>query len=172
MTPEAVAIIERLFKALIFVPMIALVGWWIFSSWLDKTLDLQEAGIGFFLLGTAFFLGVISIVRGGWGFLGIVAFIYLALIGLLVWEVIYWRRREKEHHLSEVARYQDAIEHDPANAAAYSFLAQNLLALSRFDEAETALNAALELDPQSKRDRRLLRQAKERRTRVKWQRTD
>ena len=172
MTLEAIAIIERIFKAMIFVPMIALVGWWLFTNWLDRTLSLEETVTGFFLLGAAFVLGVISIISGGWGFLGVIAVVYLALVALLVWEYIYWRRREREHHLSEIARYQQAIEQDPTNAAAYSFLGENLLSLRRFDEAQEAVEKALQLDPESKRDRRLLRLAKERRPQYPWRRTD
>ena len=172
MTPEALDIIERLFKALIFVPTIALIGWWIFTNLLDRTLTLEEAATGFLLLGAAFALGVISIISGGWGFLGVIAVVYLALVALLVWEYIYWRRREREHHLSEITRYQQAIEQDPTNAAAYSFLGENLMRLRRFDEAQEAFEKALQLDPESKRDRRLLRLAKERRPQYPWRRTD
>ena len=172
MTPEAIAFIERIFKAMIFVPMIGLVGWWLFTNWIDRTLSLEEAVTGLFLLGAAFVLGVISIISGGWGFLGVIAVVYLALVALLVWEYIYWRRREREHHLSEIARYQQAVEQDPTNAAAYSFLGENLLSLRRFDEAQVAVEKALQLDPESKRDRRLLRLAKERRPQYPWRRTD
>jgi tetratricopeptide (TPR) repeat protein len=172
MTPEALAIIERLFKALIFVPTIGLVGWWIFTNWLDRTLSLEETVIASLLLGAAFALGVVSIIAGGWGFLGVIAIVYLALVALLVWEYIYWRRREREHHLSEIARYQQAVEQDPTNAAAYSFLGENLLRLRRFEDAQEAVEKALQLDPESKRDRRLLRLAKERRPQYPWRRTD
>lgn len=172
MTPEALDIIERLFKALIFVPTIALIGWWIFTNLLDHTLSLEEAAVASALLLAAFILGVISIVRGGWGFLAVIAVVYLAIVGLVVWEYIYWRRREREHHLAEIDRYRQAVERDPTNAAAYSFLGENLLRLSRFDEAQEALEKALRLDPESKRDRRLLRLAGERRPQYPWQRTD
>jgi tetratricopeptide (TPR) repeat protein len=171
-TPEAFAIIERLFKAAILVPTLGLISWWIFTNWLDHTLTLQEAVVGFSLVGAAFLLGVISIIRGGWGFIGILALVYAAILALAVWEYVYWRRRERDHCQSEVARYRSAIEKDPANAAAYSFLAENLLKLSRFDEARAALDRALELDPQSERDRRLLKQAEERRAHIAWRRTD
>jgi tetratricopeptide (TPR) repeat protein len=170
--PEVLAIVERLFKAAILVPTLGLVSWWIFTNWLDRTLTLQEAVIGFCLVGSAFLLGVISIIRGGWGFLGILALVYAAILVLAAWEYVYWRRREREHCLSEVARYRSAIERDPMNAAAHSFLGENLLKLSRFDEARAALDRALELDPQSERDRRLLKQAEERRARIAWRRTD
>ena len=81
MTPEAIAFIEGIFKAMIFVPMIALVGWWLFTNWLDRTLSLEEAVTGLFLLGAAFVLGVISIISGGWGFLGVIAVLMVAVLG-------------------------------------------------------------------------------------------
>jgi len=171
-TPDLIAIIERLFKALIFVPTIALVAWWIFSAWLDRTLGAQEAWIGLGLLATTFALGVISIIAGGWGFLGIIALVYLAVVALTAYEYTYWRRREHEHYLAEVERYKAAIERDPSNAAAYSFLGEACLRLGRFDEAEAAFELALELDPESKRDHRLLRLARQRRTQYPWVRTD
>jgi tetratricopeptide (TPR) repeat protein len=171
-TPEVLGIIERLFKAAILVPTLGLVSWWIFTNWLDRTVTLQEAVIGYCLVGAAFLLGVISIIRGGWGFIGILALIYAAILALAVWEYVYWRRRERDHCQSEVARYRSAIEKDPMNAAAYSFLGENLLKLSRFEEARAELEKALELDPQSARDRRLLREAEERRARIPWRRTD
>jgi len=172
MTPDLIAIIERLFKALIFVPTIGLVAWWIFSAWLDRTLGAQEAWIGLGLLATAFALGVISIIAGGWGFLGIIALVYLAVVALTAHEYTYWRRREHDHYLAEVERYKAAIERDPSNAAAYSFLGESCLRLGRFDEAEAAFELALELDRESKRDRRLLRLAQQRRTQYPWVRTD
>jgi cytochrome c-type biogenesis protein CcmH/NrfG len=172
MTPDLIAIIERLFKALIFVPTIALVAWWIFSAWLDRTLGAQEAWIGLGLLATAFALGVISIIAGGWGFLGIIALVYLAVVVLAAYEYTYWRHRERDHYLAEVERYKEAIKRDPSNVAAYSFLGEACLRLGRFDEAEAAFELALELDPDSKRDRRLLQLAQQRRTQYPWMRTD
>jgi tetratricopeptide (TPR) repeat protein len=172
-TAELVSVIERFFKALIFVPIIGLVTWWILSNWLvEQTLKAEEALIGLFFVAVAFFLGVSSIVAGGWGFLGVLAFVYLGLLALGVWQYVYWRRREHEHWLSEVDKYRDAIDRDPRNAAAYSFLGEACLRLSRFEEAQAALEMALELDPASKRDQRLLRQARERRSQIPWLRSD
>jgi tetratricopeptide (TPR) repeat protein len=171
-TPELVAIIERTFKALIFVSILGLIAWWIFTNWLEGALAVEEAVIGFGLTALAFCLGVSSIVAGGWGFLGILAFVYLGLLALGVWQYVYWRRREHEHWLSEIDKYRDAIDRDPRNAAAYSFLGEACLRLSRFEEAQAALEMALELDPASKRDQRLLRQARERRSQIPWLRSD
>jgi tetratricopeptide (TPR) repeat protein len=172
MTPEAMAIIERLFKAFIFVPSIGLVAWWIFAAWMDRTLGAQEAWIGLGLLAIAFSVGVISIITGGWGFIGIIAVIYIALLALTTYEYVYWRRREREHYEREVEKFRTAIEHDPSNAAAFSFLGDACLRLGRFDEAEAALEMALEMDPESKKDRRLLKQARERRRQFGWRRLD
>jgi len=172
MTAEVLSIIERVFKALILVPTIALVAWWIFAAWLDRTLGAQEAWIGLALLAAAFALGVVSIISGGWGFLAIIALVYLAVLALTAHEYTYWRRREREHYLAEVEKYKAAIERDPSNAAAYSFLGEACLRLGRFEEAEAAFELALERDPESKRDRRLLRLAQQRRTQYPWVRTD
>lgn len=173
MTPEVIEVIVRLFKAAIFVPIIGLVTWWILSNWLvEQTLNAEEALIGLFFVAVAFVLGVGSIVAGGWGFLGILAFVYAGLLGLAAWQYIYWRRREHEHWVSEVDKYKHAIDRDPRNAAAYSFLGEACLRLSRFEEAQAALEIALELDPESKRDQRLLRQARERRSQIPWLRSD
>jgi tetratricopeptide (TPR) repeat protein len=171
-TPDALAIIERLFKAFIFVPSIGLVAWWIFSAWLDRSIDSEEAWIGLGLLAIAFSVGVISIIAGGWGFIGIIAVVYVALLALAVYEYIYWRRRERDHYQSEVEKFKAAIERDPTNAAAHSFLGDACLRLGRFDEAEAALEIALQLDPESKKDRRLLKQARERRRQFGWRRLD
>jgi tetratricopeptide (TPR) repeat protein len=163
MTPESMDIIARLFKALIFVPMMALIAWWLFTNLLDKTLVLNEALIGFALLGLAFFIGVVSIIQGDWGFLWVIALVYLLLLGLACWEYIYWRRREREHCREQIEVYQAAIETDPTNAAAYSFLGAAHLRLRNFEEAETAFNKALALDPESKKDKALLKRTRERR---------
>ena len=163
MTPEAMDIIVRLFKAMIFVPMMALIAWWLLSNLLDKTLTFNEALVGFALLGLAFFIGVVSIILGGWGFLGVTAFVYLILLGLACWEYIYWRRREREHYREQIEVYQAAIENDPTNVAAYSFLGAAHLRLRDFEQAETALQKALELDPESKKDKALLKRTRERR---------
>jgi tetratricopeptide (TPR) repeat protein len=158
---EIVALVERLFKAFIFVPCMALIAWWLVSGWLDRTLTLGEAAVGITLLAGAFLLGVASIVLGGWGFLGILAVIYVGLLALVVWEYVYWRRREREHLFQEIRRYQEAITRDPRNAAAYSFLGRTHLALGNIDEAVSALEQALALDPESHRDRSMMRQARE-----------
>ncbi len=173
MTSEALAIIEGLFKAAILVPTIGYVAWWIATNWLvEQTLTDLEGIIGLSFVGTAFLLGVVSIVTGGWGFLVIIAFVYLVVVSVVAWEYTYWRKREKEHYLESIEQYKEAIERDPTNAAAYSFLGQVCLRLSRFDEAEAALEKAVELDPKSKRDRALLEQARERRPYYGWRRID
>jgi len=173
LTPEALSIIVGLFKALIFVPVIALVTWWIISSWLvEQTLNAHEALIGLGFVSIAFVLGVISIRSGGWGFLLIIAVVYIAILSLAAWQYIYWRQREKEYYLGQVEKFHEAIEQDPRNIAAYSFLGEAYLRLGEFAEAEAALETALKMDPESKRDRRLLRLAKQRRTQYPWMRTD
>ena len=153
---DIVAIVERMFKALVFVPCMGLIAWWIFSAWLEKVLTFAEAGIGLTLLAGAFALGVTTIIAGGWGFIGVLAFIYLVLLMIVAWEYVYWRRRERQHLFSEVERYQDAIMRDPRNAAAYSFLAKTHLALRQPDEAIAALEQALALDPESHTDRSMI----------------
>lgn len=173
LTPEALETIVRLFKAFVFVPVMALVAWWIISNWLvEQTLNANEAVIGLGFLAVAFFLGVCSIISGGWGFLAIIAFIYIAGLSLLTWQYIYWRQREKEYYLGQVEKFHEAIEQDPSNIAAYSFLGEAYLRLGEFAEAEAALETALQMDPESKRDRRLLQLAKERRTQYPWMRSD
>ncbi|MBN1459318.1 MAG: tetratricopeptide repeat protein [Armatimonadetes bacterium] len=173
LTPEALGIIVRVFKAFVFVPVIALVAWWIISNWLvEQTLNTSEAAIGLSFVAVAFFLGWASISSGGWGFLAVLAFIYVAGLSLLAWQYIYWRQREKEYYLGQVEKFHEAIEQDPSNIAAYSFLGEAYLRLGEFAEAEAALETALEMDPESKRDRRLLQLAKEGRTQYPWMRTD
>ena len=172
MTPEAMDIVERLLKAAVFVPIIALVAWWIFTSLLDNTLSPGEAAVGFGLLGAASLLGVISIIRGGWGFLGVLALVYVAGLGLVAWEYVYWRRSEQQRLLADIEKYQETIARDPRNAAAYSFLGETYLRLRSFDEAGAALQKALELAPESKRDLKLLKLARERRSGFRWRRLD
>ena len=172
MSQDAMAIIERLFKGAVFVPVMVLVAWWTLTSWMDRTLTLQEAMLGWGLCGAAFLVGVVSIIRGGWGFLGVAAFVYVALLAVVAWEYIYWRRSEREHLAAEVEKYEEAIGRDPGNAAAYSFLGEAHLRLGEFEEAVAALEKALELDPESKRDHRLLRQARGRQAVLPWRRLD
>lgn len=172
MSAEAVGILERVFKAVIFVPITVLIAWWLLSNWLDRALTTKDALIGCALLALASLFGLASILRGGWGFLGILAFIYCALLAVACWQYIDWRRREKQRLLEDVARYREAIARDPGNAAAHSFLGESHLKLGNFDDATAALERALELDPKSKRDKELLRQARERRSEIKWRRLD
>jgi len=172
MTPEAMGIIERLFKAAIFVPVMALAAWWIFTNWLERTLTASEALVGFALVGAAFLLGVVSITAGGWGFLGVIGLVYAAVLGVATWEYVYWRRREREHLLSELKKYEEAIERDGRNAAAHSFLGEAHLKLQHFGEAAAAFEKALAIAPESKRDQKLLEQARQRRAQSKWRRLD
>jgi tetratricopeptide (TPR) repeat protein len=157
---DATAIVERIFKALILMPILGLVGWWIFSNWIDKTLSAIEAAIGFALLGVAAILGTASITAGGWGFVGILATIYLALLVLVCYEYIFWRKREEKFLEDEIARYQAAIARDPRNAAAYSFLGKTYMKLGLYEDAVKALEQALALDPTSKPDQYMLEDAK------------
>jgi cytochrome c-type biogenesis protein CcmH/NrfG len=172
MSQEALHVIQRLFKALIFVPTMGLVFWWIFCSLLDGTITTAEAAIGGGLLLLALLLGVVSIITGGWGFVGIMAFIYLALLALAAWEFIYWRRREKEYLEGQVRKYQQATADDASNAAAYSFLGETQLRLRRFEEAARAFEQALKLDPESRSDRTGLALAESRRSRPRWRKLD
>ena len=166
MTADVAAIVERLFKAAIFVPVLGLVAWWLFTSWLDRLITLQELAAGLGLLAGALFAGVALIVRGGWGFLGVIALVYLALVALAAWEYIYWRKHERERLLAEIEKYQEAAVDDPHNAAAHSFLGAAHLQLGNFEEAQAALEKAVELDPDSSRDRALLERARNRQPRV------
>ena len=147
MTDQPLAIIERLIKALIFVPIMGVLAWWLFANWLDRTLSLSEAAAGAGLLAIAFLLGAISIVSGGWGFLGILAVIYIVLLALACWEYAYWRQRERQHWLDEIAKSEEIIQRDPRFAAAYSFLGQAHMKLRNYDEAVAAFEKTLELDP-------------------------
>ena len=168
MTPEALAILEGLFKAFIFVPCMALIAWWLFANLMDKILTFAEAAIGALLLFAAFILGVISMAAGGWGFLGILAVIYTLLLVLACWEYIFWRKREIQHWLDEIDRYVNAADRDPNNAAAYSFLGQAHMKLGNFDDAVAAFEKALELEPESKQDKSLLKRAGEYQSRPPW----
>lgn len=172
MTAETVAIIERLFKAAIFIPMIGLVAWWLFASWLDRTLSGLEAGIGLALTAGACLIGIGSIIRGGWGFLGIMAVIFIAVLGLAVWQYVYWRRRDRKRLLDDLHMYELVIDQDPTNAAAYSFLGETHLKLRNFPEAAARFQKALELDPESRRDRKMLQWARQRRAHYPWTRLD
>jgi len=163
---DLVAILERVFKAFIFVPCMALIAWWLFAAWLDKALTLGEAMIGMTLLAGAFILGVVSIISGGWGFLGLLGLIYAVILGFVSWEYIYWRRREQQYLRDQIQVYEAAIARDPRNAAAYSFLGKTHLALGNIEEAVAALEQALALDPESKEDRELMRRAREIRERL------
>jgi tetratricopeptide (TPR) repeat protein len=155
-----IAIVERGIKLVIFMPVMGLTAWWLFSAWLEKVLSFEETAVGAGLWALAFVLGAISIVRGGWGFLGILGSVYVLLLALAVWEYVSARKMEQQHLQEEVVRYQQAIERDPKNAAAYAFLGAAHLKLSHFAEAEAALTKALELEPQSRMDRKLLAQAR------------
>jgi tetratricopeptide (TPR) repeat protein len=170
--PDLEAIVERFFKAAVFVPIMVLVAWWLFSGWMDRALSAEEAGIGLALTASAFFVGVASIASGGWGFLGVIGLVFCALLALAVWQYVYWRRHERDQLLSDLQTYEDAIERDPSNAAAYSFLGEVHLRLRNFDEATAEFEKALELDPESGKDRKLLQRARERRAHFPWTRLE
>jgi len=153
--------VEVAIKLAIFMPIITLIGFWLVTAWfVERTLVLEEFVVGMGLLFGAFAIGVKSIQSGTWGFLGVLGAVYVALLALAAWEYIYWRRAEMQHLKSEVARYQHAIDLDPKAIGAYSLLGQTYLKLSRFDEAREVLEKAVELDPESRPDRRLLERAR------------
>lgn len=162
---DLASFIEGAFKGLILTACTGLIAWWLLANWFDKTIDLAEAAVGAGLLAIAFLLGLGSIVRGGWGFLGVVAIVYSVLLTLACWEYLYWRQRERQHWLGEIDRYQEALQRDPANAAAYSFLGDACMKVRDYDQAVAAFEKALQLEPESKKDRVLLARAKERQAR-------
>jgi tetratricopeptide (TPR) repeat protein len=142
------------------MPIMGVVAWWLFSAWFtDKSLHFEEFVVGAGLWLIAFSFGVNSILHGGWGSMTVVGVVYAALLGLAVWEYLYWRRRELQHLQRELVRYQRAIEHDPTATAAYSLLGETHLKLRQYEDAEAALEKALALDPESRKDRSLLRRA-------------
>lgn len=160
------AIVERGLKLVIFMPVMGLTAWWLFSAWLDKVLSFEETAVGAGLWAFAFLLGAISIVRGGWGFLGVLGLVYVLLLALASWEYISARKMDQQHLQEEVARYRHAIELDSKSAAAYAFLGATYLKLRLFPEAEAALTRALELEPESRMGRKLLAQARSRQARL------
>ncbi len=156
-------LINTIIKLVFFLPIMGLVGWWLASAWLvERSLHFEEFLVGAGLWLIAFLAGVNSILHGGWGSMTILALVYGALLMLAVWEYVYWRRKELQHLQSEVARYQHAIEVDPTATGAYSLLGETHLKLRQFEEAEAALGKALELDPESRADRRMLERARRR----------
>jgi tetratricopeptide (TPR) repeat protein len=158
---DIAAMVEVVIKLVIFLPIVTIIGFWLFTAWfVDKTLVTEEFVIGLALLFGAFALGVKSIESGGWGFMGVLGVVYVALLMLAAWEYIYWRRAEMQHLREEVARYQHAIDIDPTAIAAYSLLGQTYLKLSRFEEAEEMLRKAVEMDPEARAERRLLERAR------------
>jgi tetratricopeptide (TPR) repeat protein len=161
-----IIIVERAIKLAIFMPVMGLTAWWLFSAWLEKSLSTEETIVGGGLWASAFILGALSIVHGGWGFMGILGSVYVLLLGLATWEYISARKMEQDHLRDEVEKYRHAIDLDPRNAAAYSFLGATYLKLSRFGEAEEMLAKALELEPESRMDRRLLTQARQHQPRL------
>ena len=154
---------ETILKLVIFLPIMGLIGWWLFSAWfVDRALTAEEFVGGSVLLFLAFMFGVKTILLGGWGFFGILALVYLALLTLAIGEYVQWRRVELKHLHDELARYQRAIALDPTAIGAYSLLGATHLKLSQFEEAAAVLEKAVELDPESKQDRRLLERARRR----------
>ncbi len=154
---------ETILKLVVFMPVMGVVAWWLFSAWfVEKALHFEEFAVGAGLWVIAFLVGVSSILRGGWGSFTVLGFVYLALLALAAWEYVYWRRKEMEHLRREVARYQRALETDPTAVAAYSLLGQTYLKLRQFEAAEAALEKAVEMDPEGRAERSLLRRARAR----------
>lgn len=167
-------LVETVIKLIIFMPIMGLVGWWLFWAWFsDKEITAEEFGVGAVLWAVAFCIGARSIMLGGWSSFTVLGFVYLGLLTVAVSQYLHWRRVELQHLQSEVTRYQRAIEKDSTAIAAYSLLGQTYLKLRRFDEAEAALQRALEMDPESKDDRRFLEKARRREGGPpKWWHTD
>lgn len=163
MSGETVAIIERIYKAAILVPVLAVTGWWVVTNWMEGTLQLRQAVIALALLAAAFSIGVVWIASGGWSFLSLLVVIYAALVGFAVWGYTAVRNCERSQLLEQVDACRETLEADPGNGGAWSYLGEAYLRLRRFEEAQEALERALELDPESRRDRALLQQARERR---------
>ncbi len=107
-------------------------------------------------------VGVFGMIMGNWG--KPASFILLALLLLACalsprvaarWEKAGLARLDNE----DIRKYQLALEHDPRNAAAHSYLAQIYLKQKRYDDAIEHFQLSLAAYAESPKDRHLLQRA-------------
>lgn len=130
----------------------------VLNAWLvHQSLGSGEATV---LLMTL--VGVLALVIKFWGHP--VSYILLVLVLLAcglspVLSSRLDRRALVEMDNEDIRKYKLALEHDPRNAAARSFLARVYLKQKRYDEAIEQFQLALEAYPDSIEDQRLLKKA-------------
>jgi tetratricopeptide (TPR) repeat protein len=119
--------------------------YWLVSAAFEKELAAWEALIG--IIGIIAFAGVaIKLSKTIWflPFLGIIG-VAAALITFL--PPLLSDKKRREMWIKDLAKYRHALDFDPKNVAAYSFLGDTYTKLGDYDQAVENYRKALELDP-------------------------
>jgi tetratricopeptide (TPR) repeat protein len=122
--------------------------WAVISAWLDGTLSWWEA---IFLLSGLVGLEIIAITvmltRGATLYLALLL-LQVSLYGLTLYLGRLGSHRAMERmDLEDIGKYQRALEFDPNNVAAHSFLADSYRKMGYYDHAIAEYQASLRLDP-------------------------
>ena len=119
--------------------------YWILSAAFEKELAAWEALA--LIFGLIAFAGVaIRLSKTGW------FFPFLGIIGIIAVVIIYLPpllsdKKRREMWCDDIIKYRQALDFDPLNVAAYSFLGDAYLKLGDIDQAIENYRKAIELDP-------------------------
>jgi len=126
---------------------------WILSSWFARRMYGWQAILLLIGVVIVMYFSIILVVSGNP--VGMVIPIGLLGVGLIGRTVSEWADRRQYDRFDEqdIAKYQTAIEIDPRNVAAHSFLADTLRRMGKLAEAIPEYQAALALDPSLKEEK-------------------
>jgi hypothetical protein len=129
-------------------------GYWVISAWANRRLSATEAvtllaGVVVFM-----FVGVrLALLASTGVFMLFVALLAAGAFGLHSYSSFVDRRMHQQFDEEDIAKYRAALELDPKNAAAHSFLAKTYRRQGRLDLALAEYQAALRIDPSLQEER-------------------
>lgn len=131
---------------------------WLISGWLERELAAWEAVVGVFaalaLLGLA-----IKLSDTLWSLVLLAGVIAVGAVLFRYMPELTGKKRVRQMMQADIEMYEKALQFDPRNVAAHSFLGDKYIQLGQLDLAIEHYRKALELDPKLGSERKKLANA-------------
>jgi len=143
--------------------------YWIFSAWMNRTLSIAEAGgLMAGLVVATFFLVSFALDAD---FAAIFALLLIVAAGVFgVWQYSHFADRRLSNRFDEedIARYLEAIDLDPSNAAAHSLLGDMYRKQQKYEQALHEYEEAVRISPELQEERYWIARLKDKLARIQY----
>jgi len=135
--------------------------YWVLSAWFERKVRGREAVLLLAVLVFVLYLSIATTMHGSP--VGMLFPIVVLVLALIASQLLQWadRRQFQAFDDEDIARYQEALEIDPRNVAAHTFLAETYRRRGQPELAILEYEAALQLDPSLKEERYWLERLRE-----------